>query len=103
LVLFRLVFALGFFSSGFAVSSLGSARRAGFEGGAAGVSSVGGGVDGGEGGRTGLVGSGMDIIGFGLKAYPKIANIKPKAAEITVIAILGKEPGVKSSSEITFV
>lgn len=75
----------------------------GAEGGAAVASSVGGKAGGGEGGRAGLGASGIDIIGFGLKAYPNIANIKPKAAKITVIAVLRKEPGVKSSSEITFV
>jgi hypothetical protein len=34
----------------------------------------------------------MDIIGFGLKAYPKMANIKPRAAEITVKAVASNVP-----------
>lgn len=62
-------------------------RGAGSEGGVAVVSSVGGRAGGGVGVRAGLGASGIDIIGFGLKAYPNMANIKPKAVKITVMTV----------------
>ncbi len=40
-----------------------------------------------EGGRAGLGVSGIDIIGFGLKARPNMTNIKPKAVEITAMTV----------------
>ena len=89
MVLFRLVFTRGFFFSGSAVSSWGGVEGAGSEGKGAVVSSV----DGGEGGGAGGIVSRMDIIGFGLKAYPNIANIKPIAVKITVIPVASNVAG----------